>query len=76
MNNITSPLLVIIEGATGIGKTDVGIKLAKHFGCEIISADSRQVFKELSIGTAKPTPQQLAKVSHHFVGTVSIFRKL
>jgi len=69
----TSPLLVIIEGATGIGKTAVGIKLAMHFSGEIISADSRQVFRELSIGTAKPTLRQLNQVPHHFVGILSVF---
>ena len=67
------PLLVIIEGPTGIGKTDVGITLASWFKTEIISADSRQFYKELSIGTAKPSASQLATVTHHFINTISIF---
>ena len=67
------PLLVIIEGPTGIGKTDVGIALATWFKTEIISADSRQFYKELSIGTAKPSASQLATVPHHFINTISVF---
>jgi len=67
------PLLVIIEGPTAVGKTDVGIELAKWFKSEIISADSRQFYKELNIGTAKQTPFQLSAVPHHFVNTLSVF---
>lgn len=64
--------LVVIVGPTAVGKTDVAISVAKHFETEIISADSRQIFRELSIGTAKPTAFQLSIVPHHFVGTHSI----
>jgi tRNA dimethylallyltransferase len=65
--------LLVLLGATGIGKTDLSIRLAKYFGTEIISADSRQVYKELDIGTAPPSPTQLAEVKHHFVKSRSIF---
>ncbi len=66
------PTLIVLAGPTGIGKTELSLQLASHFATEIISADSRQVFKELKIGTAAPTPQQLATVKHHLVGTQSI----
>lgn len=66
------PLLVVIGGPTGIGKTATGIELAKHFNSEIISADSRQFFRELSIGTAVPSPDELASVKHHFIHNLSI----
>jgi len=65
--------LVVLLGATGVGKTDLSIGLAEHFGTPILSADSRQIFRELKIGTAPPTPAQLARVKHFFVGTHSIF---
>jgi tRNA dimethylallyltransferase len=65
--------LLVLLGATGTGKTDLSINLAKHFGTEIVSADSRQVYKELDIGTAPPSPEQLAEVKHHFVKSRSIF---
>lgn len=64
--------LVVVEGPTAVGKTHLAIELAKHFNMEIISADSRQFYKELSIGTAKPTEEELAEVPHHFVGHISI----
>ena len=64
--------LVVIAGPTAVGKTDVAIKLAKEFKTSIISADSRQFYKEMSIGTAKPDPQQLNEVKHYFVGQLSI----
>jgi tRNA dimethylallyltransferase len=65
--------LLVLLGATGIGKTDLSINLAKYFGTEIISADSRQVYRELDIGTASPLPEQLNEVKHHFVKSRSIF---
>jgi tRNA dimethylallyltransferase len=64
--------LVVIAGPTAVGKTALSIKLAKEFGTEIISADSRQVYRELSIGTAKPTRQELQEVKHHFINSHSI----
>jgi len=57
--------LVVIAGPTAVGKTDVAIKLAKEWNTEIISADSRQFYKEMSIGTAKPNQQQLNASKHH-----------
>lgn len=64
--------LIVIAGPTGIGKTLVGIKIARHFTTEIVSSDSRQIFKELSIGTAVPEPDELKVVKHHFIQTHSI----
>jgi tRNA dimethylallyltransferase len=65
--------LVVILGPTGIGKTDLSIDIAKKFNTEIISSDSRQVYKELKIGTAVPTDDQLKKRKHHFIGNKSIY---
>jgi len=64
--------LIVIAGPTGIGKTDLGIYLAKALETEIISADSRQFFKELKIGTAVPNEQQLLEIKHHFIANISI----
>ncbi len=64
--------LIVIVGPTGIGKTRISIQVAKHFNTEIISADSRQIFKELKIGTAAPTSQELDAAKHHNIGTHSI----
>jgi tRNA dimethylallyltransferase len=64
--------LIVVVGPTAVGKTAVAIALAKHFGTEIVSADSRQIFRELSIGTAKPTGEELAQVPHHFINSHSI----
>lgn len=66
------PTLVVLIGPTGIGKTDLAIELAEHFNTEIISADSRQVYSELKIGTAAPTQEQLKRVKHHLIGNKSI----
>ncbi|NHM06960.1 tRNA (adenosine(37)-N6)-dimethylallyltransferase MiaA [Flavobacterium sp. CYK-4] len=65
--------LITITGPTAIGKTALSIELARHFGCEIISCDSRQFFKEMSIGTAVPTVEELAAAPHHFIQSKSIF---
>jgi tRNA dimethylallyltransferase len=67
----TKTLLVLL-GSTASGKTDLAIRIAQGFGTEIISADSRQFYRELSIGTAKPSPEQLSAVKHHFVGHISV----
>ena len=62
--------LVVVAGPTASGKTSLAIELALHFKTEIISCDSRQFFKELTIGTAKPTGEQLKKVKHHFINSL------
>ena len=64
--------LVVILGPTASGKTELAIRVAKWLGTEVISADSRQFFRELSIGTAKPSPGQLSAVPHHFIGHISV----
>ncbi len=69
----SNKFLIILLGPTGIGKTSLGIEIAKEFGSEIISSDSRQLFKELKIGTAVPEKHELEAVKHYFIGTQSIF---
>lgn len=64
--------LIVITGPTAIGKTRVSIEVARHFNTEIVSADSRQIYRELTIGTAVPTPAELAAVKHHFIHSHSI----
>jgi tRNA dimethylallyltransferase len=64
--------LIVITGPTAVGKTDLCLKVARQLGVPIINADSRQLYRELKIGTAAPTPQQLQQVRHYFVGTLSI----
>jgi tRNA dimethylallyltransferase len=64
--------LVVIAGPTAVGKTSVAIQMAQHFNSAIVSADSRQVFRELTIGTAKPTPAEFASVPHYLVDSHSI----
>lgn len=68
MNNI----LIVMLGPTGVGKTDSAVDLAARYKCEIISADSRQFYVEMRIGTAVPSDQQLNKVKHHFIGSISV----
>ncbi len=68
--------VIIIVGPTAVGKTGVAIALAKHFQTEIISADSRQCFKELDIGVARPSPEELKQVKHHFIATHSILEEI
>ena len=65
--------LIVIVGPTAIGKTSLSINLAQHFNCEIISCDSRQFFKEMQIGTAVPSKEELAAAPHHFIQNKSIF---
>ncbi|HUW93174.1 MAG TPA: tRNA (adenosine(37)-N6)-dimethylallyltransferase MiaA [Bacteroidales bacterium] len=64
--------LIVMPGPTGVGKTSISVELAEHFGCDIISCDSRQFFREMIIGTAAPDLHQLAKVKHHFVRFLSV----
>ena len=65
-------LLVFVVGPTAIGKTSIAIDLATHFNTEIISCDSRQFYKEMNIGTAKPSPNEIKKIKHHLVGNISV----
>lgn len=69
MNNKT---LIVVVGPTAVGKTDVCINLAHHFKTEIISADSRQFYREMKLGTAKPTYEELSEIPHHLVDHLSI----
>ena len=64
--------LVVITGPTGVGKTELCLSLAEQYGIDIINADSRQIYQEIPIGTAAPTPEQQKRVKHHFVGTKSL----
>jgi tRNA dimethylallyltransferase len=72
-NYIMPNFLITLIGATAIGKTALSIKLAKHFNTEIISSDSRQFYKEMTIGTAVPSLEELKAVKHHFIQNRSIF---
>ncbi len=64
--------LIIIAGPTAVGKTAFAIELAQHYGCPVISADSRQFYKEMNIGTAKPTVVEMQDVPHYFINHISI----
>lgn len=64
--------LIVILGPTAVGKTALSLRLAQHFHSEIISADSRQFYREMNIGTAKPEAEELARVPHHFINSHSI----
>lgn len=66
------PLLLVITGPTAVGKTALCVELARRLGTEIVSADARQVYRELSIGTAKPTREEMQGVPHHFIDSHSI----
>lgn len=66
------PLLFVVVGPTAIGKTSLAIGLAKWLGCEILNADSRQVYKDMRIGTAQPTEAERSEVPHHFVDFLSV----
>lgn len=64
--------LIILLGPTGVGKTELSLRVAERYGSPIISSDSRQLYKELPIGTAAPTPEQLSRVKHYMVGALSL----
>ena len=67
-----SKFLITIVGPTAIGKTSLAIKLARNYKTEIISADSRQFYKELNIGTAKPSNNELSSIKHHLINNISV----
>lgn len=69
---VTEPWLIVILGPTAIGKTSLSIEVARRFGSEIISADSRQCYREMRIGTAVPSSKDLGAVPHHFIGHLSV----
>ncbi len=62
-------ILLVVAGPTAVGKTALCVRLAQQLGTEVVSADSRQLYRELSIGTAKPTPAEMDGVTHHFIGS-------
>jgi tRNA dimethylallyltransferase len=68
--------VIIIAGPTAVGKTSAAIEVAQHFGTEIISADSRQCYKELNIGVARPSKEELSAVPHHFIASHSVHDKI
>ena len=63
--------LLVLSGPTGSGKTDLALRLAEEIGGEIVNADSMQVYRGLNIGTAKPSPEELARVPHHLIDILS-----
>ncbi|MBR2205770.1 MAG: tRNA (adenosine(37)-N6)-dimethylallyltransferase MiaA [Prevotella sp.] len=69
---LSDKTLIVLTGPTAVGKTAVSLDIAKHFGIPVINADSRQIFKELRIGTARPTEAEMEEVKHYFVGTLGI----
>ena len=71
---ISTKTLIVVAGPTAVGKTELCLQVAHSYLTEIISADSRQIYKEMKIGTAAPSPEQTGKVVHHFVGSHSIFQ--
>jgi len=73
LNKIATPTLLVLLGPTGVGKTELSILIANYFRAEIISCDSRQLYREMSVGTAVPEEDLLKKVPHHFIGSHSIF---
>jgi tRNA dimethylallyltransferase len=76
LKHLPGKKVIIITGPTAVGKTAIAIQVAQHFQAEIISADSRQCFKELNIGVARPLEQELAAVQHHFIATHSIHEEV
>lgn len=72
MNSNATKTLIVITGPTASGKTSLALEVASRLGCHIISADSRQLYRDLPIGTAAPTPEELARVPHHFVANLGV----
>ena len=63
------PTLLLIVGPTGVGKTELSLRVAEHYGCPILNCDSRQIYRSIPIGTAAPTAEEQARVKHYFVAT-------
>jgi tRNA dimethylallyltransferase len=72
--DMTGKLLVVLGGATGVGKSAMAMALARQFHTEIVSGDSRQIYRELNIGVGKPSPEERSLVPHHLIGHVTIFQ--
>ena len=70
--NNSEPTLIVITGPTGSGKTSLSLSVAKKLNCHILSADSRQLYRDIPIGTAAPTIEELQEAPHHFVGTLGL----
>ncbi len=70
--NMNKPVLIVLVGPTGVGKTDLSLSIAAKYRSSIISADSRQLYSDLKIGTAAPTAEQMEKIKHYFVGTMKL----
>ena len=64
--------LIVVTGPTAVGKTQLCLDIARHFDIPIINADSRQIYRELRIGTARPTEEEMREVKHYFVGTLGL----
>jgi len=71
-DNVSKNIVVAIAGPTAVGKTAIAIQVAQMLGTDILSADSRQIYHQLSIGTAKPSTDQLAQINHHLINTIDI----
>ncbi|MDR1982004.1 MAG: tRNA (adenosine(37)-N6)-dimethylallyltransferase MiaA [Tannerellaceae bacterium] len=69
---ISEKTLIILLGPTGVGKTELSLRIAEYLGSPIISSDSRQIYKHLPVGTAAPTPEQMERVKHYMVGTLGL----
>ena len=70
--NSSMNALIVLLGPTGVGKTELSLRIAEYFNAPIISSDSRQVYKDLPIGTAAPTAVQMARVRHYLVGMIEL----
>lgn len=66
------PTLLVIQGPTGVGKTELALRVAEHYGCPILNCDSRQLYRDIPIGTAAPTAAEQARVRHYLVGTLDL----